>query len=184
MIVAPTPQWIAAGCLGNRPAQIRGARPAEWERIDLSRGVIRLERTKSGKRREVPMRQRVYEVLAARAGERKGRVWPVGDIRSAFETAVEAAQLDKEFTFHGCRHHFASWFVMRGGSLVALQQLLGHATLAMTMKYAHVGAGHLRDEVAKTERRSKEPASSSRESPSSKVDCLGSPCRTGAGGGT
>ena len=99
------------------------------------------------------MRQRVYEVLAARAGERKGRVWPIGNIRSAFDAAVETAQLDKEFTFHGCRHHFASWFVMEGGSLAALQQLLGHATLAMTMKYAHVGAGHLRDEVAKTERR-------------------------------
>jgi integrase len=135
---------------GLRRSEVLGL---EWERVDLSRGVIRLERTKSGKRREVPMRQRVYEVLAARAGDGKGRVWPVGDIRSSFESAVEAAKLDKEFTFHGCRHHFASWFVMRGGSLVALQQLLGHATLTMTMKYAHVGAGHLRDEVAKTERR-------------------------------
>jgi integrase len=148
----------------------------EWDRVDLSRGIIRLEKTKSGKRREVPMRQRVYDVLAARAGDRKGRVWPAGDIRSAFETAVEAAQLEKPFTFHGCRHHFASWFVMRGGSLVALQQILGHATLAMTMKYAHVGAGHLRDEVARTERPaassmfdSKETAGSSHESLSSGV---------------
>ncbi|MGH7391537.1 MAG: site-specific integrase [Candidatus Rokuibacteriota bacterium] len=138
----------------------------EWERVDLSRGVIRLERTKSGKRREVPMRQRVYDVLAARAGDRKGRVWPSGDIRSAFETAVEAAQLDKAFTFHGCRHHFASWFVMRGGSLAALQALLGHATLAMTMRYAHLSQGHLRDEIERTERPvldSKETASGSRE---------------------
>src|SRR5439155_8229433 len=35
-----------------------------WEQVDMSRGVIRLEVTKSGKRREVPMRQAVYDVLA------------------------------------------------------------------------------------------------------------------------
>ena len=162
---------------GLRKAEVLGL---EWNRIDLSRGVIRLEKTKSGKRREVPMRQRVYEVLAARGGERKGRVWPVGNIRSAFEAAVETAQLDKEFTFHGCRRHFASWFVMQGGSLSALQQLLGHATLAMTMKYAHVGAGHLRDEVAKTERRAAVVFSDSKEkarSATMSAPCLVSPLR-------
>jgi len=117
------------------------------------------------------MRQRVYNLLAARVGDRKGRVWPVGDIRSSFESAVKVAQLDKPFTIHGCRHHFASWFVMRGGSPAALQQILGHATLAMTMRYAHLGAGHLRDEIAKPERRvdSKEKASSSYESRSLEV---------------
>ena len=86
------------------------------------------------------MQQAVYEVLAALPGSREGRVWPTGDVRTAFENAVEAARLDRlqePFTLHGCRHHFASWFVMRGGSLPALQRLLGHATLAMTMRYAH-----------------------------------------------
>ena len=47
---------------------------------------------------------------------REGRVWPDKRIRTAFENAVEAAGL-KDFTFHGCRHHFASWFMMRGGQL-------------------------------------------------------------------
>src|SRR4029453_16118288 len=41
-----------------------------WDRVDFSRGVLRLEKTKSGKRREVPMRQAVYEVLAALPGRR------------------------------------------------------------------------------------------------------------------
>src|SRR5262249_61707366 len=45
-----------------------------WDRIDLSRGVIRLEVTKSGKRREVPMRQVVYDIFVGRPG-RQGRVW-------------------------------------------------------------------------------------------------------------
>jgi hypothetical protein len=71
------------------------------------------------------MRQAVYELLAARAGAREGRLWPAAKIRTAFESAVERAGLE-DFVFHDCRHHFASWFVMRGGGLPALQQLLGH----------------------------------------------------------
>jgi integrase len=124
-----------------------------WDRVDLSRGVIRLEVTKSGKRREVPMRQAVYDVLAAiPEKEREGRVWRSANIRTAFERAVAAAKLDAPFHFHDCRHHFASWFVMRGGNIVALQDLLGHASLSMTRRYSHLAPDHLRSEVAKTEK--------------------------------
>ncbi len=123
-----------------------------WDRVDLSRGVIRLELTKSGRRREIPMRQVVYNILSSLPGPRKDRVWPTADIRTAFENAVVEAKLD-DFRFHDLRHHFASWFVMRGGSLQALKEILGHATLAMTMRYAHLAPEHLRNEVAKTERR-------------------------------
>ena len=134
-----------------------------WDRVDLSRGVIRLEVTKSGRRREVPMRQVVYNVLASLPGPREGRVWPAGDIRTAFENAVTEAKLD-DFHFHDCRHHFASWFMMRGGSLLALKEILGHATLAMTMRYAHLAPEHLRSEVIKTERPAQTSAVSTQDS--------------------
>ena len=97
------------------------------------------------------MRQRVYDVLASRPGAREGRLWPEGSIRAAFEAVVEAARLDAPFRFHDCRHHFASWFLMRGGSRPALQKILGHASLAMTMRYAHLSPEHLRGEMAKTD---------------------------------
>jgi predicted secreted protein len=42
--------------------------------------------------------------------------------------------------------------MMRGGSVPALQKILGHASLAMTMRYAHLSPEHLRGEMAKTER--------------------------------
>jgi hypothetical protein len=42
--------------------------------------------------------------------------------------------------------------MMRGGSVTSLQQFLGHATLQMTMKYAHLSPGHLRDEMLRMER--------------------------------
>jgi integrase len=121
----------------------------DWSRVDLSRGVVALERTKSGKRREVPMRQAVYAIFAAMPEPRGGAVWPDRSIRTAFENAVEAAGL-KDFTFHGCRHHFASWFMMRGGQLEALREILGHKDIKMTLRYAHLSPGHLRTEIEKT----------------------------------
>ena len=132
---------------GLRKAELLGL---TWERLDLSRGVIRLELTKSGKRREVPMRQVVYDLLSERPAPRQGRVWRQRKVRTAFERAVAVARLE-DFVFHDCRHHFASWFVMRGGSLRALQEILGHADLKMTMRYAHLSPEHLRQEMAKTE---------------------------------
>jgi integrase len=97
----------------------------------------------------------------------RGRVWPAGDIRTAFENAVEEANLD-DFHFHDCRHHFASWFVMRGGSLQALQRILGHASLTMTQRYAHLSPDYLRSEVARTERRA-DPASDSTQGSTQEV---------------
>jgi integrase len=84
--------------------------------------------TKSGKRREVPMRQVVYDLLAGLPEPRTGRIWRQRNIRTAFETAVEAAGLE-DFHFHDLRHHFASWYIMRGGSLPSLQQILAHVCL-------------------------------------------------------
>src|SRR5207248_5472539 len=54
-------------------------------------------------------------------------------------------------TFHTLRHTFASWAVMRGVSLKELQELLGHASLTMTMRYAHLAPEHLRTAVGHIE---------------------------------
>jgi integrase len=157
---------LLEACRANRNSQLAsmvimaletGLRKSEllgltWDRIDLSRGVIRLEVTKSGRRREVPMRQAVYDVLASMPGPHTGRVWRQRKLRNSFESAVEAAKLDSPFRFHDCRHHFASWFMMRGGQLQALKELLGHSDIKTTMIYAHLSPAHLRSEMAKTER--------------------------------
>ena len=90
-------------------------------------------------------------VLSALPGLHEGRVWPLGNFRTSFENAVKAAKLKGPFRFHDCRHHFASWYVMDGGNLQVLQKLLGHASLTMTMKYAHLSPDYLRADVAKVE---------------------------------
>lgn len=120
-----------------------------WDRVDRSRGVIMLERTKAGRRREVPMRAAVDAIFAAMPEPREGRVWPDKSIRRAFENSVAVAGL-KDWTFHDCRHHFASWFMMRGGQLESLRLILGHRDIKMTLRYAHLSPGHLRGEMEKT----------------------------------
>ncbi len=120
------------------------------------------------------MRQVVYEILAGLPGPREGRVWPDADIRTAWENAVTQATLD-DFHFHDARHHFASWFVMRGGSIPALREILGHATLAMTIRYAHLAPEHLRNEIAKTECRPQPvdpPAQASAQQPVESAEVL------------
>jgi integrase len=101
---------------GMRYGEIMGL---TWGRVDRARVVLMHERTKSGKRRDVPMRPEVDAVFAAMPEPRQGRVWPDKRIRTASENAVESAAL-KDSTFHGCRRHFASRFIMRGDQLESL----------------------------------------------------------------
>src|SRR2546425_1158883 len=135
-----------------------GARRGEvlgliWERVDFARGVLLLDKTKSGRRREVPMNEAVYKVLAALPGPKtegpvfrkaNGDGW--GSIRTGFERACREARLG-DFRFHDLRHTCASWLVMAGRSLKEVQELLGHRTFAMTLRYAHLSPDRLREAV-------------------------------------
>ena len=132
-----------------------------WDRVDFSRGVMLLERTKSGKRREVPMSQAVYDVLsdlAKRPGapsegfvfqKAGGAAW--GQITTAFSVALRNARIT-EFRFHDLRHTCASWLVMDGATLLEVKELLGHKTIDMTLRYAHLAPGRLRDAVSRLDR--------------------------------
>ncbi|MFJ5445087.1 tyrosine-type recombinase/integrase [Methylobacillus methanolivorans] len=61
-----------------------------------------------------------------------------------FRLAVEKSklQLPRGQLSHVLRHTFASHFMMNGGNILVLQRLLGHSTLAMTMRYAHMAPDH------------------------------------------
>jgi hypothetical protein len=73
---------------------------------------------------------------------------PVLDVKNAFHTALEEAGIE-DFTWHDFRHDYASRLVMAGVSLRAVAELLGHKVLRMVMRYAHLSAGFLSDEVKK-----------------------------------
>ena len=137
---------------GMRKGEVMGL---EWERIDLATSRITLYRTKNGKPRGVPMNRAVYDAriaLEPDAATRAGRVFhrddggAWGQIRTAFANALERAGI-KDFRFHDLRHTAASHMVMRGRSLKEVQEVLGHRTFAMTLRYAHLSPAYLRAAV-------------------------------------
>jgi integrase len=141
---------------GMRKSELLGL---EWERVDLSSARIRLDRTKSDEPRGVPINRAVYEALIALEPDpdrRHGRVFPSGNdrrgsqIRTAFEVALTRAGITG-FRFHDLRHTAASHLVMRGASLKDVQEILGHADLRMTNRYAHLSPAHLRGAVERLE---------------------------------
>ena len=113
--------------------------------------MVRLELTKSGRRREVPLGLNADAVLARRwTSGTKGYVlgsckW--NSFRSAWEAALVAAGIES-FRFHDLRHTFASWLVQRGRTLKEVQEAPGHQTITMTMRYNHLAPDHLRAAVA------------------------------------
>jgi site-specific recombinase XerD len=63
------------------------------------------------------------------------------NFRTAFEHAVQRAGLI-DFKFHDLRHTFASRLVMAGADLPTVKELLGHKSIAMTLRYTHLSIGH------------------------------------------
>ncbi len=66
-----------------------------------------------------------------------------------FSDAIKEAgiQLPKGQRMHVLRHTFASHFMMNGGDVLTLQKILGHQTITMTMRYAHLSPDHLADAI-------------------------------------
>ena len=68
-------------------------------------------------------------------------------MKTAFKSALRRAGIEN-FRFHDLRHTFASQLIMRGGTLKDIQEILGHKTMAMTIKrYAHLSQEHKKKAV-------------------------------------
>ncbi|MDD4274951.1 MAG: site-specific integrase [Desulfobacter postgatei] len=124
-----------------------------WKDVDLDHGLITLLDTKSSKTRTLSMTADIQSFFMAKyQGEKQDLVFPdrkTGGIRKqiskSFPRAVSETGLNngiedrrQRVTFHTLRHTFASWLVMNGISLYDVKELLGHATLTMTERYAHL----------------------------------------------
>jgi len=66
---------------------------------------------------------------------------PYQNIKRSLNTALRRAGI-RDFRFHDTRHTFASHLVMAGVDLTTVKELLGHKTLTMTLRYAHLASSH------------------------------------------
>jgi integrase len=133
-----------------RKGELLGIR---WDAVDLTNGFIHLKQTKNGRARSLPINRTLRSVLMG-LRTRIDVPWVfhdalgrrITDRFKPFEGAVKKAGL-VNFHFHDLRHTFASWLVMAGVPLAAVSELLGHTSLAMTMRYAHLSPKHPTDAV-------------------------------------
>jgi len=125
----------------------------KWEQI--RDGFIYLSKTKTDEARQIPINDDLAEVLKAirRKNQLKSEYVfcdskgsPFHNVRTSFQSSLRRAGIE-DFRFHDLRHTFASHFVMRGGTLKELQELLGHKTMTMTMRYAHLSQEHKKKAV-------------------------------------
>ena len=121
----------------------------EWPQIYFKRKRIKLEATKNGSDREIPMNKTcmsAFEALYKRRPHNR-RVHQskfgqdLNDSRAWFERCVEDAGIN-DFTWHCLRHTFISRLVMKGVDLRTVQELAGHKTISMTVRYAHLAPEH------------------------------------------
>lgn len=127
----PHVYWVTRICLGT------GARWSEVEsrsRQHIRAGRIQFGNTKSRKNRSVPYND---PELDAWLEGKSGALF--GSCMSAFRHVIKRTgiELPAGQMTHVCRHTFGAHFMLNGGSLLTLQKILGHASITMTMRYAH-----------------------------------------------
>jgi integrase len=165
-------RWIVECALntGMRKGEILSLK---WSQI--RNGFIYLRKTKTNESRQIPINDELTAIFKAIRKERgftsehvftyakgeqnlKGnepvrkrkRLAPVadniGNIKRSFSKALEKAGIE-DFKFHDLRHTFASHLIMRGASLKEVQEILGHKTMTMTLRYAHLSQEHKKKAV-------------------------------------
>ncbi len=143
---------ILALSTGGRKSELTGLR---WPDVDFDRPAVTFRDTKNGETRAVPLCGAALVELVEHGRLRRiddDRVFRGVDVDRAFRAAVARAGI-ADFRFHDLRHSAASYLAMSGASLLEIAAVLGHKTLAMVKRYAHLSDGHLSDVVARMNER-------------------------------
>jgi integrase len=127
-----------------------------WGVVDMTACRIVLHETKNGERRVVPLVGHALECVRelakirrldtdllfpekARPGQKPQK--PI-DLRTPWETVLKVAEIE-DFHFHDLRHSAASYLAMNGATLAEIAETLGHKTLQMVKRYAHLSDAHV-----------------------------------------
>ena len=163
LLAASDPTWrpmvLFAVRTGMRLGELMALR---WSDIDMNAGRVVVRRSvylgvidtpKGGRSREIPLSDQVLDVLKTlkRRGEYvfcqpNGAMLTMDYCRYPLRRFCRMAGLP-EAGWHALRHTFASHLVMRGVPLKAVQDLMGHATFEVTLRYSHLSPHVTRDAV-------------------------------------
>ncbi len=129
------------------------ARGLEWRdvAVDGMKPHVTVWATKNGEARTVPLTRRARDVLHGRRGINKPFDMSRGSIRHAWDRAKDhlGHGSDDQYVPHALRHTCASRLVQRGVPLLVVKEWLGHKTIQMTMRYAHLSPTNLFEAVEK-----------------------------------
>jgi len=147
---------VLALATGMRHGEIMAIR---WDDVNFKEGYIILHETKNGERRRVPLAGHAKEVLKALHDKRevasplvfadfKKRIkGKAAHMDNAWKGILAKAEIEN-FRFHDLRHSAASYLAMNGASLAEIAEVLGHKTLQMVKRYAHLSEAHTSAVVA------------------------------------
>lgn len=145
-----TPAVLVSINTGVRRGELLALR---WANVDMKGKQITVEGStaKSQQTRHIPLNDEAVQVLKQwkeQAADSE-RVFPIDTgFKTAWAGLLDRAKITK-FRWHDLRHHFASRLVQAGVPLNTVRELLGHASLAMTLRYAHLAPDQKREAVAK-----------------------------------
>ena len=137
-------------------ARVGEALKLTWADFNWTNKVVTFWDTKSGESRTIPMTLKVLKVLWEL--QRNGLDGPFSDIKQftinrTWTSIRDQMNLtyDKEFVPHALRHTCASRLIQRGVPIVVVKEWLGHKTIQMTMRYAHLAPTNLLEAVGALE---------------------------------
>jgi site-specific recombinase XerD len=121
----------------------------DWENVNLARRVLTIPLPKNGEMRHVPLNAPALAALGELQKHsdgtgpliRNAENGALASPRYWFEPAVKKAKI-RNFSWHCLRHTFASRLVMAGVDLRTVQELMGHKSIQMTVRYAHLTPTH------------------------------------------
>lgn len=133
----------------------------EWPAVDVDNAIVTIkgETAKSGEDWHIPLNDEALSTLTQWRAQTTGQlVFPgptgaaITEIKTAWGKLLKDAKIEG-FRWHDMRHHFASRLVMAGVDLNTVRELLGHADIKMTLRYAHLAPEHKAAAVQKLMRR-------------------------------
>jgi integrase len=134
-----------------------------WEDVNFRENLLHVNESKNGEGHYLPVSDELRHILLElpsrfegglvfpstmpKRKNRDGEQHPYRDVKNSFRTALDDAEIT-DFRFHDLRHTFASTLVMHGADLNTVRELLGHKSIKMTLRYAHLSPKHKHAAIA------------------------------------